>query len=687
MSDEKRVVGACPMDCPDTCSWIVTVKDGRAVRLQGNPNHPFTRGVLCNKLNNYIDYTRSTDRLLFPQRRVGAKGEGKFQPISWDEALDEIAVRFGDIVERHGPEAIWPYFGCGSMGLIQGMYGAGRRLWNVLGTSQHQMTICTIAGGYGTGYTLGDNKVGMDPETFSLARLIILWGTNTLTTNHHLWRQIEIARANGAELAVIDPVRTRTAEAADIHLAPVPGTDAALALGLMNIVLAEGAEDKTFIAQHTQGWDMFRERILQYTPRRVADICGIEEAAIVALGKCLAQKRPTAIRTMMGVQRHGGGGMAVRTITCIPGVTGDWRYPGGGVSYDTRGFFGGNWAALWRDDLRPPGTRPLSMTRLGEGLLELDNPPVKALLIYGSNPLASVPHQTKARRGLERPDLFTVAIEHFHTDTTAYADIVLPTTMQLEHADLHIAYGHIYVSWNEPAVEPPGECIRPTEIFRRLARKLNLTDPCLYDSDEDIARQILASGHISLEGITVDALKQQGSIRLNYPQPFAPFADGFPSPSGKLEFHSPRMEAAGLDPLAGYTPPYEAAEKNTDFARKYPLALIGAADHYFLNSTFANIPKQMQRSGLPTVRLHPDDAMTRGLIQGQETRVFNDRGSFIATLDITDRMRRGIAATTKGRWPKHVKGSTTINATVDERDSDMGGGAVFHDNRVQIEAA
>jgi anaerobic selenocysteine-containing dehydrogenase len=681
----RRVLGACALDCPDTCSWIVTVKDGRAVALQGDPAHPFTRGVLCNKVNGYIAYTRSPDRLLQPMRRRGLKGRGEFEPITWGEALDEIADRFDGIIREFGPEAIWPYIGSGSMGLLQGVYSAGRRFWNALGASQHLMTICTIAGGVGTGYTLGDNRVGMDPETLRHSKLVILWGSNTLTTNHHLWRSIAAARAQGAQLVVIDPTRTRTAEAADLHLAPIPGTDAALALGLLNVVVTEGAEDRDFISRHTHGWDAFRSRILQFPPDRVAEICDVPAPAIVDLGKRVAHTRPTGIRLTMGLQRHGGGGMAVRTITCIPGVTGDWRYPGGGATYDTRGFFGVNWPALYRDDLRRPGTRSLSMTRLGEGLLEASDPPVKALFVYASNPLASVPHQSKIRRGLERPDLFTVVVEHFRTDTLEYADIVLPATMQLEHTDLLISYGHLYISWNEPAVAPPGECLPSTEIFRRLARRMGLDAPCLYDSDDDLARQALDSGHQALRGITLDRLKARGWMRLDYPEPFVPFANGFLTPSGKLEFLSERMAGAGLDPLAGYTPPYEAAQRDTPLARRYPLALIAGADHYFLNSLFANVPDQLKRSGPPTIRIHPEDARPRRLETGHEARVFNDRGAFVGRVEVTDRVRRGVVASTKGRWPRFVEGGATVNATVDERDSDMGGGAVFHDNRVELE--
>jgi len=687
LAPPREVPGACPLDCPDTCAWVVTVRDGEALTLRGDRRHPFTRGALCAKVNRYLDYTRAPDRLLHPQRRVGAKGEGRFARVSWDEALDEIATRWRGILDRHGPAALWPYYGSGTMGMLQGVAGAGRRLWNVLGTSQHQMTICTIAGGYGTGYTLGDNRVGMDPETFPSSRLILLWGTNTLTTNHHLWKYVEAARRAGAHVVAIDPVRTRTAAAVDEHLAPIPGTDAALALGLLHVVVARGGEDREFIAARTTGWEAFRARIEEFPPERVSAITGLPRERIVALGERLATTRPTGIRLTMGLQRHSGGGMAVRAITCIPGVTGDWRYPGGGAVYDTRGFFRGNWAALWRDDLRPPGTRRLSMTRLGEALLEVDDPRVASLLVYASNPVASVPDQGKVRRGLAREDLFTVVVDNFQTDTADYADLLLPGTMQTEHADLHYAYGHLYLNWNEPAVAPPGECLPHTEIFRRLARRLGVTESCVYDSDDDLARSVLDSGDPALAGITLERLQAEGWARLTVPTPFVPFANGFPTPSGKLEFVSPRMIEAGLDPVPNYTPPFEAAQRGTALAERYPLALVAPASHYLLNSMFANVPDLERRQGAPAVVLHPDDAGCRGLKDGDVARIYNDRGEFQATVRVSDAVRPGVAAASKGFWPKRVPGAANANATVPERDADMGGGAVFHDNRVEITRA
>src|SRR5262245_4397707 len=688
VSPEARLVhGVCPLDCPDTCSWIVTAETGRAVKLQGIREHPYTRGALCAKVNHFLEHTQLSHRLRWPMRRTGGKGDGHFARISWDEAIAEIAARWRVIIERDGPQAIWPYYGTGTLGMIQGLAGAGRRLWNVLGTSQHHVSICMAAGGHGTGYTLGDNRIGMDPEGIAQAGLVILWGANPLVTHHHIWKFVEAARRRGGHVVVIDPVRTRSADQVDEHLASRPGTDAALALALLHVMVARGAEDRDFIDAHTLGWEAFRERILAYPPTRVAEITGLPVARIEALGERLASTRPTAIRIGPGMQRHAGGGMAVRAITCIPGVTGDWRYPGGGAAYDTRSFFKGNWAALWRDDLRPPGTRVLAMTRLGEALLELTSPPVKALLVYGSNPAASAPDQARVRRGLAREDLFTVVIDHFQTDTADYADLLLPATMQTEHVDLHNSYGHAYLGWNPPAVAPPGECLPNTEIFRRLARALGTTEPCVYDADEDLARAVLDSDELRSAGVTLEALAERGWMRLGEPQPWAPLAKGFPSASGRLEFYSERAAAAGLDPLPTYTPPYEAVSRDPGLAERFPLALIAPAGPHFLNTEFSNLPALRDKAGPQRVLLHADDAAARDLADGDVARVFNDRGEYLAVVAISDRVPPGIAGGSKGHWPKLNPGGTNLAATVMEKDSDMGRGAVYHDNRVQVERA
>ncbi len=670
----SEVLGACPLDCPDGCSWVVTVEDGEAVRMRGNPAHPVTRGSLCVKVNRYLEQTRAPDRLLHPMRRVGRKGEGRFERIGWGEAFEEIGRRLEEVRAEYGGEAIWPFQGTGSLGYVQGLEGfAGRRFFNMLGASIHDATICSAAGARGLKYTLGTSG-GMDPEDFARSRLILLWGTNPLTTGHHFWKFVQDARCDGAYVVAIDPVRTRTAAQADEHLAPLPGTDAALALGLLNVIVGLGAEDRKYIDAHTLGWDAFRERIEEFPPSRVAEITGLPEERIIALGERVAYTRPTAIRATQGIQRHAGGGMALRTLACLPGVTGDWALPGGGLCFSTSGHFRLNLPELVRIDLLPHPVRTLTMTRMGEGLLDTDGPPVKALFVMGANPVGSNPDQTRVRRGLAREDLFTVVLEHFPTDTTDYADILLPATMQTEHLDVIAGYGHLYLAWNEPAVAPPGECLSTSETFRRLARHMGMTEPSLYDSDEDLVRQLLDVDDPSLAGVTLERLRKEGFVRLNVDRPFLPFADGFPTTSGRLEFRSRRAERAGHAPLPAFTPPADAGDG---------LVLISAASHTFLNSTFGNNPELRRRAGAPRIVLHPDDAAARGISDGDTVRIHNARGSCEATAEVSDRVRPGVAAAAKGHWAK-FNGGTTINATVDERDSDMDHGAVFHDNRVEV---
>ncbi|MDI3420386.1 molybdopterin-containing oxidoreductase family protein [Streptomyces luteolus] len=681
MSGTRVVPGACPLDCPDGCSWQVTVQDGEAVALRGTPDHPYTRGTLCVKVNQFLEHTRAEDRLLYPLRRTGRKGEGRFERITWDDALTEIAQRLTKTIERHGGEAIWPYQGTGTLGFLQGLQGrAGSRLWNVLGASRHDMTICSIAGLAGLTYTLG-TSTGIDPESLAQSRLILLWGSNPLTTHHHLWKVIQRARSDGAHVVVIDPIRSRSAAQADEHIAPLPGSDAALALGLLHVVVQEGAEDQEYLDTHTVGWPEFRKLVMEFSPGRAAREAGVPEEEIVRLGQRIATSRPTAIRVSQGIQRHAGGGSALRALACLPGVTGDWRRPGGGLLYSTDGYFGGNREALYRDDLLKRPVRSLSMTRLAEGLLETDDPPVEALIVYGANPLASSPDQNRIRQGLAREDLFTVVMDHFQTDTADYADIVLPATMQPEHLDVHDGYGHVYVTWNEPAVAPPGECLSTTETFRRLARAMRLTEPALYASDEQLASELLDSEHPSLSDITVDSLRAKGWARLAYPEDHVPFADGFPTPSGKLEFVSETAEADGFDAVAGYVPALEA--QDAELARQLPFVLISVASHFFLNTVFGNKPELRRRAGPPQVVVHPQDASMYGITDGDRVRVSNARGAFEALAKVADVVRPGVAMSTKGHWPKHTDDAGP-NATVAERDADMGGGAVFHDNRVQI---
>lgn len=675
----RHVVGACPLDCPDACSWVVTVDDdGRAVKLRGNRDHPFTRGGLCVKVNPWLEFARSPGRLLHPLRRVGAKGEGRFDPVSWDDALAELAERLQGVIDRFGGEAIWPFVGTGSVGFLQGG-GATARLWNVLGASEHAITICSIAGHAGMSYTTG-TAAGMDPEDIAHSRLVVLWGTNTVSTNAHLWPIVERARRAGAPVWVVDPVRTRTADRADHHLAPMPGTDAALALGLAHVVITEGGADAAFLRDHCLGSAEFRDLVARYPPARVAALCDVDAAEVLALGQALATRRPSAIKVGQGMQRHAGGGQAARAISCLPAVTGDYHRRGGGLVYSTSPAYGLDTWALSRPDLRPGPVRSLAMTRLVEHLTELDDPPVKALVVMGANPVVSNPDQGGVRRALTRDDLFTVVVDAFPTDTVDYADLVLPTTLQTEHVEVMESFSHLYLNWNEPAVAPPGACLSRTELLRRLARALGRTEPELFASDEQLAADLLAAPRWRQAGITVDTLRARGWARIPGTDPYRPFTDGFPTPSRRVELASARADADGHGRLPDHRPPAEAVAPTTDGS----LALVAAANHWFVNSTFAGETRNLERAGPPRVTVSPADARRLGLTAGELVEVHNTRGAFHAVLDIGAAARPGVAVTTKGWWAKLRPDGRSVNATVAERDADMARGAIYHDNRVRI---
>jgi anaerobic selenocysteine-containing dehydrogenase len=667
---------------------LVTVENGRAVAVAGDPHHPVTRGTLCTKVANYHDRTHSPDRLQTPLRRVGPKGAGQFEPITWVQALDEIADRFKGIMDSpDGPEAILPYSYCGTMGLVQSE-SMDRRFFHRLGASQLDRTICATAGAEGYTATMG-NRIGTDTERFNDARLILLWGTNTITSNVHLWPFILEAKKRGARLIAIDPRRTRTADQCHEHIALLPGTDAALALGLMNVIFAEGLEDRDYLDRYTEGADQLRERAAEYPPERVAAICGISRDEIVRLARLYATTRPAVIRINYGLQRHAGGGMAVRTITCLPAIVGAWRDAAGGVQLSTGGTFPMNFAALQRPDLMPaPRPRVVNMSALGDALTKTDDPPVKALYVYNSNPAAVAPDQSKVLRGLAREDLFTVVHELFMTDTADYADIVLPATSQLEQFDLHKAYGHLYLVVNEPAIAPLYESKCNTEVFRLLAERMGFSETCLFDSDEEIARQALDHDHPYLQGITLEAIRDKGWMRLNVPEVFAPFAEGnFPTPSGKCRLYSAELGAAGFDPLPTFTPPRESVQSAPALADKFPLALISPAAHAFLNSSFANLSKQLRQELRPFVEINPADAAARAIADGQLVRVFNDRGACELSAVVTERARPGVVVSPSVWWNKFSPGHVNINQLSSQDLTDFGGGATFYDALVEIEPA
>ena len=677
----------CPHDCPDTCVMTVSVEGARAVGLGGDAEHRFTRGFLCAKVNRYLERVYSPDRILHPLKRVGAKGEGRFERITWDEAIGTVAARFQQVIAAHGPQAILPYSYAGNMGLLS-YASMDRRFFHALGASLLARTICASAGGAGLKATVG-KSIGFDPEAIVHARLIVAWGANVVSSNVHLWPFIEEARRRGATLVTVDPYRSRTAEKSDRHLALLPGTDAALALGAMHVVFREGREDREYLDKHTVGWEALRERAREWTPARAAETTGLTVEEVEWFARAYATTRPSAIRINYGLNRHAGGGMAVRTIACLPAITGAWRDVGGGVLLSTSGTFPTNNAALERPDLIAPGTRTLNMSQLGRILTDPAlAPPVKALFVYNANPGAVAPEQEKVREGLAREDLFTVVHELFPTDTVDFADVVLPATTTLEHYDIHKAYGHLYLSLSRPAIAPLGEALPNTEVFRRLAARMGLDHPCLRESDEEMARQAMHWDHPSLAGVTFERLEREGSVRLSVPDPHAPFAEGgFPTPSGKCELLAPSMAEMGLDPLAGYVPPRESVATAPELARKYPLAFISPPAHHFLNSTFSAQPAFVRREGEPSLTLHPRDAAARGIEQGQMVRAFNDRGSFLARAHVSDAARPGLVVGLSIWWAKMCPGGRNANAVTGQELTDMGEGATFYDVLVEVRPA
>jgi anaerobic selenocysteine-containing dehydrogenase len=660
---------------------LVTVDGGRAVRMAGDPDHPVTRGFLCTKVAKYLERTYHDGRLLHPQIRVGAKGEGTFRRATWDEALDLIAGKLRATIGAHGPQSILPYSYAGTMGLLQGE-GMDRRFFHALGASLLDRTICASAGTEALNVTYG-TRMGPDPEDIGNAKLILLWGTNTLTSNPHLWPFVRQAKANGATTICIDPLRTRTAVACDEHIAIRPGTDAALALSMMHVLFRDSLEERTYLEEMTLGWEELRERVLnEYAPERVAQICRIPAETIEHLAKRYGTTRPTFIRLNYGLQRHAGGGSAVRAISLLPAVTGAWDDAGGGALLSTSGTFSPlDLAGLQRRDLSPAGTRTINMSRLGEALSQKD---VHALVVYNSNPAAVAPDRENVLTGLRRDDLFTVVLEHFQTDTADFADVLLPATTQLEHEDLHKAYGHTFVMFNARSIDPLGESLPNSEIFRRLAARMGLDDPALRESDEEMMRGVLRNMPFTLE-----ELRERAYIRLDLASPHRPFARGttLPTPSGKIEIDSARAAAQGLDRLPEYVPPYESEERDPELVRRYPLALLSPPAHSFLNSTFVNVASLRRAAGKPTLEIHADDAQPRGIANGARVSIFNDRGTFSAEAVITDRVRPGVVSAPSVWWAKLTDDRSNANHTTSQAVTDIGGGATFYDNQVDVRPA
>lgn len=684
-SSRRIVKAACPHDCPDTCAMEITVEDGVAVGVRGGAM-PFTDGTLCTKVAKYLDRTYSKDRVLHPLRRVGGKGpgHGRLEPVSWDEALDEIAARFAALAAED-PQQILPCSYAGTMGQLQ-YASMDRRFFHRLGASLLDRTLCASAGKVGMKITLG-GSVGMDPERYGEAKLILIWGSNPVVSNLHVWSRCQEAKRRGAKLIAIDPWRSQTAEKCHQHVRLLPGTDGALALGMMHVIIGEGRSDAEYVARYTLGFDALCERVKDYPPEKVAQICGITAAEVVALAREYAAAKPAAIRVNYGLQRHAGGGMAVRNIACLPALIGAWRHAAGGVVLSTADFYGFDHKALERPDLIRGTPRTINQSALGDALLNA-RPPVKAIYVYNNNPVAVCPDSAKVIAGFSRSDLFTVVHEIFLTDTCDYADIVLPATTQLEHYDVHKSYGHLYVLANNPAIAPLGEAKPNAEVFRLLAKRMGFADPCFSDTDEEVCRQALRSTSARMTGIEWEKLKDEGWQRLNVPESFAPFAEGgFPTPSGKCEFYSETAAQLGYDPLPTYTPPRENLHSNPALAQRYPLALISPPCRDFLNSSFANLPFALASAREPRLDIHPDDAAPRGIASGDRVRVFNDRGSFTVKAAVSDRARTGVVVAPSVWWKKLSPDGCNANEVTSQAPADMGGAATYYDCLVEVAVA
>jgi anaerobic selenocysteine-containing dehydrogenase len=679
------VRAACPHDCPDTCGMLVTVTDGVAVKIQGDPTMPFTEGTLCTKVAHYLERTYSPDRVLYPQRRIGKKGEGKFRRIGWDEALDEIAARLR-AAAAEDPQTILPLSYAGTMGMLQ-YSSMDRRFFHRLGASQLDRTLCSSAGKAGIKATLG-GSYGMDPERFVDSKLILIWGSNPIVSNLHFWSRAQEAKRRGAKVVAIDPYRSLTAEKCSQHVALLPGTDAALALGMMHVLIAEGLIDRDYVERHTVGYAALKKRVLEeYAPASVAQICGLAVEEVVQLARDYGRAKPAGIRLNYGMQRHAGGGIAARTIACLPALVGAWRDPAGGIVLSTGDFYGFDHARLERPDLLKTKTRVINHAALGDALTSAQ-PPVRATIVYNNNPVAVCPDSSQVIKGFSREDLFTVVMDSFMTDTADYADIVLPATTQLEHDDVHKSYGHLYVLANNKAIEPVGEALPNIEVFRRLAARMGFDDACFRDTDDDVARQALGSGHGNLAGIEWDGLKQRGWQRLAVAERFAPFAEGgFPTPSGKCELHSEALAKQGIDPLPFYNPPAELASSNPRLAARYPLSFLSPPRRNFLNSSFANLPRFRERDKEPEIELHADDAAARGLRDGDRVRVFNDRGEFHARARVNGKPRRGVVVALSVWWKKFNAEGKNANDLTSQRTADLGGAATFYDCLVEVSKA
>lgn len=663
----------CPFDCPDTCGLLVKVQGQRVVSVGGDPGHPFTRGFICQKMRHYPERVHSPERLTQPLLRDGAKGSGAFRPIAWDKALDIIERQITQTVARHGAEAILPYSYAGHMGAVQ--RNSGDAFFHKLGASRLERTICGSTAGLGFSMSLGRGP-STDIESSVDADLILIWGSNTLTTNLHAWPFFSEARRRGARIVVIDPYQNRTAQRADQHLMLRPGSDAALALGLMQVLISEDLLDREFIARHTVGFEQLRERAAQWPPARVAQVTGLEAGQIVELARAYGTARAPYIRTGFGFARQAKGGMAMRAVALLPALVGAFGKPGGGITRTTSEAAPFNMKALTRPDLAPAGVRSFNMVQLGRALTQAQ-PPVRLLYVYLCNPAVVAPDSSQVLAGLMRDDLFTVAQEMFLTETACLADLVLPSACSLEMTDLYRGYGHYYVQMAKPVVPPPGQARPLLAVFQELAGRLGFQEPLFRASEEEIISWLLQAGSPHLNGITLEALAQGRPLRANAPA--NPYAGGFLTPSGRVEFYSQTMADLGLDPL-----PDGAPSQDQEGLGRYPLQLITPPRHQFLNSTFNEVPDLVAQAGPAAIMIHPQDAQARGIADGQAVRVFNGRGECVLLARVSPESLPGVTVAEGLYWGRHTPGHRGINHLTSQNLADMGGSCAFHCNLVEV---
>ncbi len=698
-----RVVhGACPHDCPDTCALETLVDEhGKAVRVRGRADHPVTQGWLCVKVNRYLERVYHPERLLYPMRRVGPKGSGKFERISWDDAIAEIAMRWTDIIAQHGAQCILPYSYAGTLGLVQGKV-TDTRFWNRLGACQLERAICGYAAEEAVMLTIG-GSLAPSPEVLPKSKLILIWGSNPASTAPHVMPYLRKAQHAGTRVIVIDPIRTLTARSADQHIQPLPGSDAALALAMMHVMVREGLHNRKWIAEHTVGWEDLLERVHEMPPERAADITGLAVETIVELARSYATTTPALLRISDGINRHTNGGQTVRTLACLPAVVGQYGILGGGLMYSTGGWFKWNSAVIGRatEATCPPAPRILNMNRLGAILTGEAKPPVYSLYVYNANPVASTPNASKVVEGMQRDDLFTVVHELFLTDTARYADIVLPATSQLEQVDLHKPYGHLSLQYNAQAIAPLGEARSNWDVMRALATAFGFDEPWLHDDAETVIREVLeatAATNPLAKGLTLERLQAEGTVPFIIPEEEQiPFANGvFRTPSGKVEMYSAQAATKGYDPVPDWVPEVETRKlrkvrhtRNEPFDAQSPdeaLPLLCPAAHHFLSSTFANLDTMKTKEHAPTLRIHPNDAELRNIRSGQRVRISNERGSCQLVADVTEDVRPGMLATTTVWWPQHSPDQRNVNWTTSDRLADFAGGSTFYTNLVNVEA-